>query len=198
MTCVSASCPSIRPCADDDVGAIAAIVNDAACAYAGVIPEDRYHQPFMPPDEVRREIEAGVRFWGLFEGGQVGRAAAEASPPGSGEGAGQALAGVMGIQDVGDVTLIRHAYVRPDRQRAGVGGRLLATLREIAAEAEPPRPLLVGTWAAAWWAVAFYERHGFVLVTPEEKDRLLRRYWSIPERQVETSVVLRFAPPDAI
>jgi GNAT superfamily N-acetyltransferase len=94
---------------------------------------------------------------------------------------------------VDDVTLIRHAYVRPDRQRAGVGGRLLATLREIAAEAEPPRPLLVGTWAAAWWAVAFYERHGFVLVTPEEKDRLLRRYWSIPERQVQTSVVLGLA-----
>ena len=197
MTGVSAPCPSIRPCVDDDVGAIAAIVNDAARAYAGVIPADRYHQPYMPPEEVRREIEAGVRFWGLFEGGEVGRVATEAAPPGSGGGVGQMLAGVMGIQDVGDVTLIRHAYVRPDRQRAGVGGRLLAALMEIAAEAEPPRPLLVGTWAAAWWAVAFYERHGFVLVTPEEKDRLLRRYWSIPERQVETSVVLQFAPPNA-
>ena len=160
-----------------------AVINTAATAYAGEIPADRYHEPYMPSDELRKEIAAGVRFWGLFEAGEP------ATPL---DGAVPALAGVMGIQDVEDVTLIRHAYVRPDRQRGGVGGRLLEHLLRPADE-PPARPLLVGTWAAAWWAVAFYERHGFVLVTPEEKDRLLRRYWSIPERQVETSVVLRFA-----
>jgi GNAT superfamily N-acetyltransferase len=162
-----------------------AIVNGAARAYAGVIPEDRYHEPYMPLEELCGEIDAGVRFWGLFEDAE-GRPAERA-------GAKAGLVGVMGIQDVEDVTLIRHAYVRPDGQRAGVGGRLLAYLIRMAAETEPPRPLLVGTWAAAWWAVAFYERHGFELVTPEEKDRLLRRYWTIPDRQIETSVVLRYA-----
>jgi GNAT superfamily N-acetyltransferase len=176
----------IRPCADADQSAMVEVVNDAARAYAGVIPEDRYHEPYMPLEELRGEVDAGVRFWGLFEGSDE-RAVR------TGEGAEAELAGVMGIQDVDDVTLIRHAYVRSDQQRAGVGGRLLAHLVEMAAADDPPRPLLVGTWAAAWWAVAFYERHGFVLVTPEEKDRLLRRYWTIPERQVETSVVLRFA-----
>jgi GNAT superfamily N-acetyltransferase len=174
----------IRPCADGDLDAMVAVINAAATAYAGVIPEDRYHQPYMHLDELRGEIGAGVRFWGLFE--------APAPPGGAGgpAGGGEELAGVMGIQDVGDVTLIRHAYVRPDRQRGGVGTRLLEYLVRLAEE-PPARPLLVGTWAAAWWAVAFYERHGFALVTPAEKDRLLRRYWSIPARQVETSVVLR-------
>jgi GNAT superfamily N-acetyltransferase len=168
----------------DDRDEMVAIVNAAATAYEGVIPADRYHQPYMPPEELHDEIAAGVRFWGLWAEERT----AEERPQGA-----ACLAGVMGIQDVDDVTLIRHAYVRPELQRAGVGGRLLARLVEMAAGTEPPRPLLVGTWAAAWWAVAFYERHGFELVTPEEKDRLLRRYWSIPERQVETSVVLRFA-----
>ena len=156
----------IRPCSDADLDAMLALVNAAATAYAGVIPEDRYHQPYMPRSEMVEEIEAGVRFSGLVDG--------------------EVLAGVMGIQDVGDVTLIRHAYVLPAQQRVGVGGRLLEHLVSLA-----ERPLLVGTWADAWWAVAFYERHGFVLVTPAEKDRLLRRYWNIPARQVETSVVLR-------
>jgi GNAT superfamily N-acetyltransferase len=161
----------IRPCAYADLPAMLGLVNAAAIAYAGVIPEDRYHQPYMPRDEMVGEIEAGVRFWGLFDDDGV-------------------LAGVMGIQDVDDVTLIRHAYVLPERQRGGVGGRLLRHLVDLAGP-PPTRPLLVGTWATAWWAVAFYERHGFSLVPPAEKDRLLRRYWDIPERQVETSVVLR-------
>lgn len=146
--------------------AIGEIVNDAARRYAGVIPADRYHEPYMPPAELLAEIDAGVRFWGY-------------------EDAGGELLGVMGIQDVSDVTLIRHAYVRSSHQGRGVGGALLARLR-----AQTERPILVGTWAAASWAVAFYERHGFCLVTPAEKDRLLRLYWTIPERQVETSVVL--------
>ena len=159
---------SIRMCTDADLPAMVSVINTAATAYSGVIPADRYHEPYMPLDELRGEIDAGVRFWGLFEGFEA------------------ALAGVMGDQDVDDVTLIRHAYVRPESQREGVGGRLLAHL-----EGSTQRPLLVGTWADAWWAVAFYERHCFTLVTPAEKDRLLHRYWSIPERQVETSVVLR-------
>jgi GNAT superfamily N-acetyltransferase len=159
---------TIRPCSDADLDATVNIINTAATAYAGVIPADRYHEPYMPLDELCGEIETGVRFWGLFGRGGV------------------ALLGVMGVQDVDDVTLIRHAYVRPERQRGGVGGRLLSHLVGLT-----ERPLLVGTWADAWWAVAFYERHDFTLVTAAEKDRLLRRYWSIPERQVETSVVLR-------
>ena len=174
----------IRPCAGGDLDAMVAVINAAATAYAGVIPEDRYHQPYMPLDELRAEIAAGVRFWGLFE------ATAKPGAAGRPGRATEELAGVMGIQDVEDVTLIRHAYVRPDRQRGGVGARLLEHLVRLA-DQPPARPLLVGTWAAAWWAVAFYERHGFALVTPAEKDRLLRRYWSIPARQVETSVVLR-------
>jgi N-acetylglutamate synthase-like GNAT family acetyltransferase len=155
----------IRRCDSDDVPAIFAIVNDAAAAYRGVIPADRWHEPYMPEDEVRAEIAAGVAFWGWEAAG--------------------ALRGVMGLQDVRDVALIRHAYVATAARGKGIGGRLLAHLAE-----HTDRPLLVGTWAAATWAIRFYERHGFELVAPDEKERLLRRYWSIPERQIETSVVL--------
>jgi GNAT superfamily N-acetyltransferase len=157
---------SIRPCVDADFDAMCAVINAAATAYAGVIPADRYHVPYMPVEELREEIAAGVRFWGWHD------------PDG--------LSGVMGIQDVDDVTLIRHAYVTPSRQGAGIGSSLLAHLRGL-----PHQPLLVGTWADATWAVRFYERQGFRLVPQEEEDRLLRRYWSISERQVDTSVVLR-------
>ncbi len=155
----------IRPCREDEFQAISDIVNDAAQAYRGVIPPDRWHEPYMPPGELRREIDSGVVFWGSEDGGE--------------------LVGVMGIQDVEDVTLIRHAYVRTACRRCGIGGRLLQHLLR-----QTTRPVLVGTWAAATWAVAFYAKHGFRLVTPEEKDRLLRKYWRIPARQVETSVVL--------
>jgi len=172
---------AIRTCDGSAFEAILAIVNDAARAYEGVIPADRYHVPYMPADELRREIADGVRFWGWYEGGR--------------------LFGVMGIQDVDDVTLIRHAYVTTDQQGRGVGGGLLRHLLELAGEQADTgadgqtarRPLLVGTWAAAEWAIRFYERHGFELVTHDEKEELLRRYWRIPERQVETSVVLRFS-----
>jgi GNAT superfamily N-acetyltransferase len=163
---MSSETASVRPCADTDFDAMYAIINAAATAYAGVIPADRYHVPYMSAEELRGEITAGVRFWGWCD------------PEG--------LSGVMGVQDVRDVTLIRHAYVMPDRQGVGVGSRLLAHLLSL-----PHQPLLVGTWADAVWAVRFYERHGFRLVTQKQKDRLLRRYWSIPERQVDTSVVLR-------
>jgi GNAT superfamily N-acetyltransferase len=162
----------IRLCRDDERPAILAVVNAAAEAYRGVIPDDRWHEPYMPADELDREIAAGVAFWGIEEDGE--------------------LAGVMGIQQVRDVDLIRHAYVRPDRQRAGVGGALLDHLCERA-----ERPLLVGTWAAAEWAIRFYKRHGFELVSPERKAELLRTYWDIPERQIETSVVLTGPAPGA-
>ncbi|HNU86515.1 MAG TPA: GNAT family N-acetyltransferase [Syntrophales bacterium] len=141
------------------------IVNDAAQAYRGTIPADCWVEPYMPAEELRHEIEAGVRFWGAEKGGE--------------------LVAVMGIQHAGDVSLIRHAYVRTAERRQGAGSALLGALRMQAA-----KPLLVGTWAAASWAIRFYEKHGFCLVTPAEKDRLLRQYWDIGERQIETSVVL--------
>jgi GNAT superfamily N-acetyltransferase len=155
----------IRRCRDDEREAILAIVNAAAEAYRGVIPPDRWHEPYMAAAELEAELAAGVEFWGYEADG--------------------ALLGVMGIQPVRDVDLIRHAYVLPASQRHGVGGALI---RHVQARAE--RPLLVGTWAAAVWAIDFYRRHGFELVGPERTAALLRTYWSIPERQIETSVVL--------
>ena len=142
-----------------------AIVNDAAVAYRGVIPADRWHEPYMPESELRAEIAAGVQFWGLETD--------------------EGLIGVMGVQPVRDVELIRHAYVRRDKQRLGVGAELIERLRK-----RTTRRMLVGTWAAASWAISFYQRHGFELVPPERAAELLRRYWTIPERQIETSVVL--------
>jgi N-acetylglutamate synthase-like GNAT family acetyltransferase len=155
----------IRRCDDRDFDLIWTIVNDAAQAYQGVIPADRWTEPYMPIEKLRHEIADGVVFWGYEEAGM--------------------LEGVMGLQQVQDVTLIRHAYVRTCIQKRGIGGRLLVHLQGLASS-----PLLVGTWADAVWAIQFYERHGFQLVGPAEKDRLLRKYWVIPERQIETSVVL--------
>jgi N-acetylglutamate synthase-like GNAT family acetyltransferase len=155
----------IRFCTDQDLEEILEVINDAAQAYEGVIPNDRYEDPYMPAEELSREIGHGVRFWGFEQDGR--------------------LLGVMGLQDVADVTLIRHAYVRTTHRRRGIGGRLLNDLR-----AKATRPLLVGTWAAAAWAIEFYRRHGFEPVPRDQVPRLLRRYWSVPERQIETSVVL--------
>jgi N-acetylglutamate synthase-like GNAT family acetyltransferase len=155
----------IRDCNDSDFDAILAIINDAADAYRGIIPADRWKEPYMPADELRGEIGHGVSFSGFEEAG--------------------GLVGVMGVQNVADVALIRHAYVRGVRQGRGIGGEIL---RHLMARIE--RPLLIGTWAAARWAVGFYEKHGFSLIEGREKDRVLRLYWSIPDRQIETSVVL--------
>ena len=166
----------IRRCTDDDVPTILEIINVAAEAYRGVIPNDCWHEPYMPAKELARDIAGGVAFWGWQEAGS--------------------LVGVMGLQPVEDVVLIRHAYVRPDRQRQGIGAALLAHLAGLT-----DKPLLVGTWATAGWAVRFYERHGFTLVDTERKNCLLRRYWSVPDRQVSTSVVLadeRWLEIDAI
>ncbi|MCD6291777.1 MAG: GNAT family N-acetyltransferase [Anaerolineae bacterium] len=155
----------IRQCNDSDFEAIYEIINDAAQAYRGVIPADRWKEPYMPREELREEIKAGVVFWGYEEDGE--------------------LLGVMGLQHVQDVALIRHAYVRSSRQRQGIGGKLLSHLRVLTT-----RPILIGTWADATWAIRFYEKHGFRLLPSDETGRVLRKYWSIPERQVETSVVL--------
>ena len=164
--------PSIRPCRDDEREQILDIVNAAAEAYRGVIPADRWHEPYMPVAELETEIAAGVEFWGYENDG--------------------ALIGVMGIQPVRDVDLIRHAYVIPGSQRLGVGGALIDHLMRSAT-----RRVLVGTWAAAEWAIAFYRRHGFVQVSPETKTRLLQTYWDIPDRQIDTSVVLANPPLDS-
>ena len=155
----------IRKCEDTDFETIYEIINDGAEAYKGVIPADRLKEPYMDRDELRHEIDADVEFWGYEEAGE--------------------LLGVMGIQHVLDVTLIRHSYVLTAKQKKGIGGKLLLHLRTMTS-----RPILIGTWADASWAIRFYEKHGFRVVTVEEKNRLLKKYWSIPDRQIETSVVL--------
>jgi GNAT superfamily N-acetyltransferase len=154
----------LPPSTSDD---ILNVVNDAAQAYKGVIPQDRWKEPYMPASELKQEIDGGVEFYGWKED--------------------DALVAVMGIQLVNDVTLIRHAYVLTAYQRRGIGKKLLKHLMSLARTST----VLVGTWEAATWAVHFYEKHGFTLVPKEEKDRLLKKYWNIPQRQIETSVVLK-------
>lgn len=155
----------IRKCSHSDFEVILEIINDAATAYKGVIPVDRWHDPYMPREELKHEMEAGVSFWGYEDE--------------------DGLIAVMGIQDKGDVTLIRHAYVRTSKRNHGVGTRLLGFL-----ESTTEKPVLVGTWADATWAIVFYEKNGYRLIPEDEKNRLLRKYWTISERQVATSVVL--------
>ena len=155
----------IRPCRPADIDTIYEIINDAASAYKNVIPSDCWHEPYMSRQELQREITQGVTFWAVAEG--------------------KHLVAVMGLQPVHDVALIRHAYTRSARQQRGHGAALLAHFRE-----RTDRPMLVGTWSAATWAVRFYEKHGFHLVRPADKDRLLRRYWTVSPRQIEESVVL--------
>jgi GNAT superfamily N-acetyltransferase len=157
----------VRSLLPSDFQAILKVINDAAQVYKGVIPGDRWKEPYMSAEELKEEIEADVRFFGWVEGGY--------------------LLGVAGIQALKDTTLIRHAYVLPKYQGKGIGTKLLEYLRSLA---ETPE-ILVGTWADAAWAIRFYEKHGFKLVPSREKDRLLQTYWNIPERQIQTSVVLR-------
>jgi GNAT superfamily N-acetyltransferase len=155
----------IRECRTEDFKAIFEIINDAARAYEGVIPEDCYHLPYMSEEALKNEIESGIVFYGFEEEVK--------------------LIGVMGIQDVLDVTLIRHAYVVTERRNKGIGSNLLRFLKK-----KTDNPVLVGTWADAEWAINFYRKHGFELVSTEEKDMLLRKYWNIPDRQIDMSVVL--------
>jgi GNAT superfamily N-acetyltransferase len=160
---------TIRRCRHDEHSTIFHIVNAAAAAYREVIPADRWHEPYMPLAELEAEIAAGVEFWGCEREGQ--------------------LMGVMGIQPVRDVDLIRHAYVLPGNQRHGIGATLITHLRSLST-----RRMLVGTWSDATWAIRFYQRHGFELVITARSAALFETYWKIPERQVETSVVLANPP----
>ena len=155
----------IRAGGEGDFEAMRAIINAAALAYRDVIPADRWHEPYMPADHLAGEISDGVEFWVAEEGGR--------------------MLGVMGIQDKGEVTLIRHAYVRNSERRKGIGEALLKRL-----EATTRKPVLIGTWADAAWAIRFYEKNGYRVQSRAETERLLRKYWTIPDRQIETSVVL--------
>jgi GNAT superfamily N-acetyltransferase len=148
--------------------AILEVINRAALVFKGVIPDDRWKEPYMSKEELKREIDEGVEFFGYYEN--------------------DTLVGVMGMQSVKDVTLIRHAYVVPKYQNKGIGEKILKKLIVLTKTPE----VLVGTWEAATWAINFYEKHGFFLVSKKEKDKLLNKYWKIPKRQIETSVVLRF------
>ena len=156
---------TISLCTLSDFQSIYVIINDAAQAYKGIIPNDRFHEPYMPMNELRAQINDGVVFWGFFEN--------------------SLLIGVMGIQDRGEVTLIRHAYVRTTERNKGIGKQLLNHLIS-----STNKPVMIGTWADAVWAIAFYEKNDFTKVSQAEKEILLRKYWTIPERQIETSVVL--------
>lgn len=155
----------VSKCTPEDFETIYTIINDAAIAYKGIIPADRWHEPYMSKEELQQQMREGVEFWAYQEG--------------------EEMLGVMGIQFKGEVTLIRHAYVRTSSRNKGIGKQLLLHLSSISST-----PILIGTWANASWAIEFYKKHGFRLVTPEEKNQLLKKFWSIPERQVETSVVL--------
>jgi GNAT superfamily N-acetyltransferase len=159
------SAPIIRPCRDDETATMLTIINSAAEAYRGAIPADCWHEPYMSAAELQAEIAAGIAFTAHEIDGVV--------------------AGVMGIQPVRNVDLIRHAYVLPAYQGRGVGSALIGYLR-----ARTLRPILVGTWTAATWAIRFYERHNFQLAPESIKALLLRTYWTISQRQIETSVVL--------
>lgn len=156
---------TIRLTTESDLNEIFEIINDAAQAYKGIIPADRWHEPYMTLEELKHEIHAGIVFWGLAQDGR--------------------LAGIMGFQDKSDVVLIRHAYVRTQSRNQGIGTRLLRKLENLT-----DKPILIGTWADATWAISFYKKNGYVRVTEGEKNHLLRKYWSIPERQIQTSVVL--------
>ena len=156
----------ISKCNSDDFTSILEIINDGAQKYKGIIPDDRWKEPYMGNEKLQKEIDDGVEFWGFSDS--------------------KHLTGVMGIQDKDDVLLIRHAYVRSKFNRQGTGSKLLNHLIKTA-----NKPILIGTWKAASWAIDFYKKNGFKLIEPESyKDYLLEKYWDIPKRQVETSVVL--------
>ena len=165
--------PTIRLCTEQDNDSVLAIINEAAQAYKGVIPADRWHDPYMTSDELRTEITRGVVFWGAQQRNQ--------------------LVGIAGIQDRGDVVLVRHAYVVPRVQRTGCGTALLRHLESL----ETDRPILIGTWADARWAIDFYRRSGYALLSKTRKNALLKKYWTIPQRQVDASVVLAKRLPEA-
>jgi GNAT superfamily N-acetyltransferase len=155
----------IRLCEQREFEQIVAIINDAAHAYKGVIPEECWKEPYMSRDELQHELDAGVAFWGCEKNGK--------------------LCAVMGLQAMKDATLIRHAYVLTAFQRQGIGQKLLSHLRGLA-----KTPILIGTWADALWAIKFYEKNGFRLISPKRKHPLMQRYWTVSREQMEVSVVL--------
>ena len=155
----------IRNSSESDFNDIYNVINDAALAYKGIIPADRWHEPYMTREELQIQIEDGVKFLCYIDNNKV--------------------VGVMGIQNKNDVKLIRHAYVITQERKKGIGTILIHELLK-----DSDKPILIGTWKAANWAISFYERHGFFVVSEEEKNILLKKYWNIPDRQVETSVVL--------
>jgi len=155
----------IHKCSLENLGEVLNVINDGAIAYKGIIPQDRWHEPYMTYEALLTQVNEGVEFWIDTDNSRI--------------------TGAMGIQAKEDVTLIRHAYVRTAERNKGIGSRLLTHLLSVA-----DGPVLIGTWADAKWAIDFYKKHGFRLLPTQEKDRLLRKYWSIPERQIETSVVL--------
>lgn len=159
----------IRICGEYDVESIYDIINDASQAYIGIIPDDRFHEPYMTLKELNEEIMDGVLFWGYEIDNEI--------------------VGVMGFQEKGDVSLIRHAYVRTNQRNNGIGGELLAYLISLT-----QRPLLIGTWTSAFWAIGFYEKHGFQVVSETSKETLLRKYWNVPDKQIQSSVVLTNDP----
>ncbi len=148
-----------------DFNTIFEIINDASVAYKGIIPKDRWKEPYMSKEELTVQMEEGVEFWSYVENNKI--------------------LGVMGIQFKEDVTLIRHAYVRTSARKKGIGGKLLNHLIDMT-----NFPVLIGTWSDASWAISFYEKHNFRMVSKNEKNNLLKKYWSVPDRQIETSVVL--------
>ena len=162
-----------RKCGEREFDSAYFIINESASAYSGLIPADRFQEPYMSRREFRSEISAGVEFWGYEEN--------------------DALRGVMGIQRVQDVVLIRHAYTRTEYQGTGIGTGLLKFLL-----ARTQRPVLIGTWSGVTRAIRFYERHGFALVANDAKDKLLRKYWQVPDAQIESSVVLANVPVDSL
>lgn len=159
----------IRLCGVNDMETIYDIINDAAQAYKGIIPKDRYKEPYMTLDELNEEIHDGVLFWGYEIDNEI--------------------VGVMGLQEKDEVSLIRHAYVRTDQRSKGIGGHLLSFLISYT-----KKTILIGTWESAFWAIGFYEKHGFEVVSKESKENLLRQYWHVPYEQIQTSVVLTNDP----
>lgn len=157
----------IRLCNRNEMDEIYQIINDAAVAYKGIIPNDRYHEPYMALNELEEEMDDGVIFWGYTDSNDQ-------------------LIGVMGLQDKGEVSLIRHAYVRTIHRNSGIGSKLLEHLMNLT-----EKTILIGTWQSASWAIKFYVKNGFELVSAEDKVKLLNHYWNVPARQIETSVVLK-------
>lgn len=155
----------IRKCLDSDFEDMLSIINDAATAYKGVIPAQCWHEPYMSGEQLKKDIESGIEFYGYEDGGK--------------------LAGVMGIQYFPDVTLIRHAYVLTSMQGKGIGGELLTYL-----VTKTNKPILIGTWRDTEWSIRFYEKHGFRVLEKNEIDKLLKKYWKISEIHRKTSVVL--------